>query len=261
MSICQTLLNPMEVKMRRPLAIMTVVLFVCFPMTSFAEWVLYDNFNSGVINPNKWDQDISGLADPIVVENGAAKFVQDLGIINDSSWLGFKKSPEKIKAVRARVKIASNQINVFCRIGGYIGEDEDGNPLWSQIRLRSYKNDTDDFYQAVEFTASYMDANDTNVTLHDLATGGFKKPLSGTYEVPDDLTGEWVTLEIHFNRKALTYGVVNMNNWITSSISDEEVKKTTNPDFIFKGIGVRAVNTAVPGQTCTVYFDSVWVLY
>lgn len=261
MSICQTLLNPMEVKMRRPLAIMTVVLFVCFPMTSFAEWVLYDNFNSGVINPNKWEQDTSGLADPIVVENGKAKFVQDLEKINDSSWLGFKKSPEKIKAVRARVKIASNQINVFCRIGGYIGEDEDGNPLWSQIRLRSYKNDTDDFYQAVEFTASYMDANDTNVTLHDLATGGFKKPLSGTYEVPDDLTGEWVTLEIHFNRKALTYGVVNMNNWITSSISDEEVKKTTNPDFIFKGIGVRAVNTAVPGQTCTVYFDSVWVLY
>lgn len=247
--------------MRRPLAIVTVVLFVCFPLTSFAEWVLYDNFNSGVINANKWNQDTSGLTGAIVVENGAAKFIQDKGIINDSSWLIFKKSPEKIKAIRARVKIASNQINVFCRIGGYLGEDEDGNPLWHQIRLRSYQNDTDDYYQAVEFTASYLDANDTNVSLQDLATGGFKRPLSGTYEVPDDLTGEWVTLEIHFNRKALSYGVVNMNNWITSSIAAEEVKKITNPDFIFKGIGVRAVNTAEPGQTCTVYFDNVWVLY
>lgn len=247
--------------MKRTLAIMTVVLFVGFPLTSFAEWVLYDNFNSGVINANKWDQDASGLTGAIVVENGAAKFVQDKGIINDSSWLIFKKSPEKIKAIRARVKIASNQINVFCRIAGYIGEDEDGNPLWQQIRLRSYKNDTDDYYQAVEFTASYLDANDTNVSLQDLASGGFKKPLSGTYEVPDDLTGEWITLEIHFNRKALTYGVVNMNNWITSPIAAEEVKRITNPDFIFKGIGVRAVNTAEVGETCTVYFDNVWVLY
>ncbi len=247
--------------MRRPLAIMTVVLFLCFPLTSFAEWVLYDNFSSGEINANKWNQDISGLTGPIVVENGAAKFIQNKEIINDSSWLIFKKSPEKIKAVRARVKIASNQTNVFCRIGGYMGEDQDGNLLWNQIRLRSYKNDAEDYYQAVEFSASFLDADDTNVTLQDLVTGGFKRPLSGTYEEPDDLTGEWITLEIHFTRNALTYGVVNFNNWITSPIVTGEVKKITNPDFIFKGIGVRAANTAEPGQTCTVYFDNVWVLY
>ncbi len=247
--------------MKRTLAIMTAVLFVCFPLASFAEWVLYDNFNSGEINPNKWTQDISGLTGPIVVENGAAKFIQDKGIINDSSWLLFKKSPEKIKAIRARVKIASNETNVLCRIGGYMGEDDDGNPLWNQIRLRTYQNEADEYYQAVEFAATFLDANDTNVTLQDLVTGGFKKPLSGTYEAPDDLTGEWITLEIHFNRQALTYGVLKYNGWITSPISSEEVKKITNPDLFFKGIGVRAVNTAEAGETCTVYFDNVWVLY
>ena len=166
-------MNTYEVKMRRPLAIITVVLFVCFPLTSFAEWVLYDNFNLGEINVKKWDQDISGLTGPIVVENGAAKFIQDKSIINDSSWLIFKKSPEKIKAIRARVKIASNQTNVLCRIAGYMGEDEDGNPLWNQIRLRTYQNVAGDYYQGVDFAATFLDANDTNATLQDLATGGF----------------------------------------------------------------------------------------
>ena len=223
--------------MRKPLAVMTVFVFLCIPLTSFAGWVLYDNFNSGVINPDKWTEDASSLAGPIVVENGAAKFVQKKDQINDSNFLGFKKSPEKIKAVRVRVKIASQETNVFARIGGYMGEDEDGNPLWNMIRLRTYQGQPGVYYQAVEFNASFLSAADTNVTLQEFVNGYFRKPLAGTYTEPEDLTDEWITLEIHFTPWVVTYGVVNYRDFITSLTRFRTSTRAPIPTFSSRASG------------------------
>jgi hypothetical protein len=55
------------------------------------------DFNSGYIDLEKWDVDEYPAT--ISVENGKARFDHDLSIPNDSSYLIFKKYPERIRAV------------------------------------------------------------------------------------------------------------------------------------------------------------------
>ena len=115
------------------------IFLLAAPSVTFAQstgWVLYDNFNSGKIDPTKWDIDNSSAA--ISVENGLLKFVHDANKPNDSSWLIFKKSPAKIKAVKAKVKIRNDAPgNLRARIGGYLGKTEDNYPVWLSITLRN----------------------------------------------------------------------------------------------------------------------------
>ena len=64
-------------------------------------WRLYDNFNSGGIDPAKWSIDQSSAI--ITVENGMAKFVHQSGHPNDSSWLIPIIKTNKIKGIMATV--------------------------------------------------------------------------------------------------------------------------------------------------------------
>ena len=233
---------------------------VWFPLSGFAEWKPYDNFDSGVIDPTKWIKVEGPLRDPISVENGAAKFVINT-CSYDSGWLKILKSPEKVKGIRAKVKISSQIPGVRVRIGGYIAEDASGNPVFTQIQLRTYQASPSSFYQVVYFSSSVFDKANTNISIFDIFYGEFQKPLAGTWAAPVDLTDEWVTMEIRFDKEELNYGLPDEKNYIKNYVITEKFNKLTNEEFIFKGIGVRSTTAAPKDDTCIVYFDDVYVLY
>jgi hypothetical protein len=202
-------------------------------------WVLYDNFQSTEIDTDKWDIDSSSAS--ISIENGTAKFVHDATRPNDSSWLIFKKSPEKIRAIRVRVKIANDTPgDARARVGGYLGKNKVGDVVWLSMQLR---NDWD----RVEASAvALTDTTSTAQWLYDLFYAQVGKP--------DGLVGNWYVLEMHFNRSHLSFngnGVGHISHCLTEPVLPL--------DNFFKGIGTR--NAAAASASFTVYFDNVYVLY
>jgi hypothetical protein len=74
------------------ICIIALTILIILPTNGFAgskkgssksRCYLYDNFNSGTINPDLWDLDESSAT--ITVEGGRAKFFHDLSIYGDSS--------------------------------------------------------------------------------------------------------------------------------------------------------------------------------
>ena len=223
------------------------IFLLAAPSVTFAQstgWVLYDNFNSGKIDPTKLDIDNSSAA--ISVENGLLKFVHDAKKPNDSSWLIFKKSPAKIKAVKAKVKIRNDAPgDLRARIGGYLGKTEDNYPVWLSITLR---ND----YDRVEASATaFTDTTSTGQWKYDLFYSQVGKP--------DGLIGNWYVLEIYFDRSRLLFKGDAVKQ-ILHQLTEPVYPLTSDiPDWNFKGIGTR--NGIAATSKFTVYFDNVYVLY
>jgi hypothetical protein len=233
-------------------------------VSSFAGWKLYDDFSSGSIDTQKWNVISNPLSEPISVENGAAKFVFDTDNKNTSSWLSFPQSPEKIKGVRVKVMFASAVVGVRARIGGYSGTDPLGNLVWNQIDLVQSTSDGINYSQYAWYGISTSDPI-SNDEVKSYLYGEFPKPLAGTYVAPVDLTNEWITIEIQFNPKKFSCGLPDPDmNWYLKKykplIKITKIDKNSDPDLFFKGIGVRANNSAPDGEECTVYFDDVYVL-
>jgi hypothetical protein len=227
------------------------ILLIAAPNSSFAGdsggWVLYDNFNSGPIDLNKWDIDNSSAE--ISVEGGRAKFVHDANIKGDSSWLIFKKSPEKIKAIKVKVKMENDTDgDTRARIGGYLGQNGVGNAVWLQMGLRNQETTTlPSQQQRVEASAVVLqDTSATAAWLYDLFYSHVGKP--------DGLVGNWYVLEMYFNRYSLLFKGNGVG--LISHVLTEPVLPLNNS---FKGIGTR--NNTAADTTFTVYFDDVYVLY
>jgi hypothetical protein len=242
--------------------VLILALLICFPMSGFAGWRLYDDFSSGSIDNQKWGSDSSSLSEPISVENGAAKFVLDTDVKNDSAWLNILESPEKIKGIRAKVKFASRVVGVRGRIGGYLGTDPIDDLVWTQIALQQKTSDDINYRQYVWYSISTLDPADFS-DIKSYLYGEFPSPLGGTYVAPIDLTDEWITIEIQFNPKKFSCGLPDPDmNWYLKTkplIKILKVDKKGNPDLFFKGIGVRANNSAPDGEECIVYFDDVYI--
>ena len=239
-------------------------MFLFFPLSAFAGWVLYDDFSSGQIDITKWE--VAGQdAATVSVEDGAAKFVLDTDIKNKSSWLKIKQSPEKVKGIRVKVKFESRVVGVRGRIAGYVGTDPNGDHVWTQIALQQSTNDPLTGNQFAWYGMSTIDPENNYIDVKSYLYGEFPRPLAGTYPAPIDLTGEWVTLEISFNPAKFTYGLPDPDlNWYLKNYKPltkvKKYGKDTDPDFLFKGIGVRANSGAPDGQQCVIYFDDVYVL-
>jgi hypothetical protein len=222
--------------------ILLLVVIILFPLNTLAGengWKLYDNFNSGIIDSQLWLIDDSSAR--ISIEAGMVKFEHDLRVPNDSSYLIFNKNPQKIKAIRAKVKIVADTLgDPRARIGGYIGRDEFGNRIWHTIGTRSE-------YQRNEcYAGAYLPPNDD--FQYDVFYAHFMRPLI--------MVDEWYTLEIEFNRNKLQYKASDLGiikHWLPI--------KVFKSDDIFKGIGTR--NGYDPGSDgpFVVYFDDVYVKY
>jgi len=107
--------------MKKSMLILLILLTgTCFFSSSaFAGWVLYDNFNSGRIDPALWDIDDSSA--DISVVGRKVKFMHKLGHPGDSAWL-YLKDPRGVKGIRATVRITKSKGNCRARVGAEAGK-------------------------------------------------------------------------------------------------------------------------------------------
>jgi hypothetical protein len=206
----------------------------------YGRWVLYDNFNRGVIDENKWDIDTSSAT--ITIENGEARFDHDLSKPNDSSWLIFKKYPERIKAVMVTIRVATDAVDqedLRARIGGFIGRDSESNYLWTALQVRNRFERIDCWTGAFETTSSQD-------FLYEAFFAFFERPIP--------IVNENHTVTMYFSQRELKYSALGLGT--ISHVIPEWLNKT---DDFFKGIGTRSSVTA--SGTGVVYFDNVYVMY
>ncbi len=220
--------------------IVALTLALNFPLNTFAgsRMVLYDNFNSGSIDRDKWDVDDSSAS--ISVKNGRAKFVHDVRKPGDSSWLIFKKNSEKIKEIKVTVwvkKIPDGDPRA--RIGGWAGEDEDGNLVWSQLQIRPE-------FERIECFAGALATPSSQDVEYDLFYAHFRRPIK--------IKDKRFKLEAEFGRRELEYEVSDLGE-----IEFELEDRLRRTDEIFKGIGTR--NNYEGSGKFIVFFDDVYVRY
>lgn len=220
--------------------IAALTLALSLPLNAFAgsRWVLYDNFNSGSIDTDLWDVDDSSAK--ISVKKGRAKFVHDVSKPGDSSWLLFKKDPEKIKEIKVKVwvkKIPDGDPRA--RITGWVGEDKEGNLVFTQLQVRP------EFSRVDCFAGALATPNSQDVE-YDLFFGHFKRPIK--------ILGKRFKLTLGFDRSELEYEESDLGE-----IEHELEDKLRRTDEVFKGIGTR--NNYESNGDFIVYFDDVYVRY
>ena len=209
------------------------------PGTSLAGWVLYDNFNSGTINPAKWNIDNSSAT--ITVEGGRVKFVHRTGTAGDSSWLTIKRNPRGVKGVRADILIMSFRgRDPRARIGTIPGYANNGNRrLWQSFEARPGRR----------WLSGSVSVNNSNwVWLRNLVWHSQQEPIL--------LVGRQLRISITTNLSARTFSFFarGYGNNIFTSYENLSAYTNSNP---FSGIGTRTSSAA---GSIVVYFDNVWVL-
>lgn len=214
-------------------AITVIAMISLSSVEVYAGWELYDNFDSGFIDPTHWDIDDSSAT--ITIEGGKAKFEHQPGYPEDSSWLFFNISPETIKAVRVTVMVESCTGDVIARIGGRIGTV--GNDyVFNQIAAKA---DMDRIYGKLSVI------EEGHTWLYNLYSGMFKYPL-------DIIGNPFTVATTFFNPRNVIYFVGGLGRNTVNVI--EHIGPTDN---YCKGIGTRSENGDGP---CVVYFDDVYVL-
>jgi hypothetical protein len=212
-----------------------VATMIVFSVEAQADWILYDNFNSGYIDPNRWTIDASSAF--ISIKNGKAKFEHVQGYPNDSAWLGIKKNPETVKGIKARVTVASCTGDVQARIGGFIGKWDDSY-VFDELTLqgsiaspRIYGN-----LAAIGDPPNYP-------FVHNLFYGEFIRPVEILYHT--------FTLTMTFSDEEVEYKVSGLGE-----IEHELPEDLSPTDIHFKGIGTRS---PLGNGPCVVYFDDVYI--
>lgn len=200
---------------------------------SFAAWELYDNFNSGMIDLQKWRVDDSSAV--ISIDIDKIKIVHQEGHANDSSWIVINQNPETVFGVKAEITVASCTGDVRARIGGYSGE-VGVNQIWSNVQLQANR-------QRIYSYAGLEEPSPTYAWLYDLFWANFQMPIM--------VTGNRFIASMLFEKDKIIYEV--------DGLGKMEYKYPTpvnDPDSDFKGLGTRSSNGDGP---CTVYIDNVYV--
>jgi len=205
-----------------------------------AGWVLYDDFNSGVINSSKWDIDNSSA--DITVQNGKVKFVHKQGFPNDSSKLIFKTS-QPILGIRANVYVVSASGDLKARIGSYIGKTENNEDVWQQISVRQEHTNI----------CGAVSVENASGWLYDIFYTGFYYP-NRTIFPENPILKKWFTMSVDLSSlPKITYKVSGQG---TSTFTlPTTLRPRTSP--LYHQIGTRSNNGSGFG---TVYFDDVYIL-
>jgi hypothetical protein len=202
-----------------------------------AGWQLYDDFNSGKIDNQKWFVDDSCAN--ISIENGEAKFVHNPGYPFDSSWLQIIYNPQNIIGIRTKIRIQSCTGDVRGRAGGWVGKIGE-NFIWSEINAQSERGKI----------SIYADLH-TPDPEHDFIYRLFYSSLKERWNPPFNITGKTIILE----------WIYNPNEIIGKTDSHGEIEfkyfqKVSPNENQLKGVGTRSVAGDGP---CTVYFDDIYV--
>ena len=199
------------------------------------EWRKYDNFNSGVIDPDRWDVDDSSA--DISIVDGRARFEHLAGEVyaDDSSWLKIKKGRKKIKGIRATVTVESCTGNVQARIGAFSGKIGD-----------------DYIYDTLRVQADSERVFGSRLVLEPGTFAIVYEPFWGRFEEPLATLGNTFIITMVFSPRKVTYAVGGLGKF-TYKIPG----KISRTDNYLRGIGTYSWNGDGP---CVVYFDDVYVL-
>ena len=216
--------------------VFTGIAVLLFGFTAYAKenWQLYDDFNSGQIDPQKWEIDDSSAT--ITVENGRAKFVHIEGHANDSSWLLLTQSLKALKGIKATITVESCSGDVRARLASFIGKIGD-DYVFTQHEIRADR----DYISASQ---PILGPAPDYEYKHDYFFGHFKRPFV--------FTGAPLTMSMVLSRDQATYEVKGQGE-----LEFSFPNKLSPTDDFFKGIGTRSTSGV---GTCKVYFDDVYIL-
>ena len=220
---------------------MKKILIVCFIVgivfafstSSYADWELYDDFNSGQIDLQKWEIDESSAS--ITVENGRVKFVHQEGYPNDNSWLTIIQNPETVMGVKAEITVVSCQGDVRARVSGYAGKIGVNN-IWSSLQFKASERRI--------YSDAGLEGPPPNLTwLGNLFWARYPEPII--------ILGRTFIFSMMFENDQINYEVAGLGK-MTYRYSTP-----INPaDIFFRAVGTKSDNGDGP---CTVYFDDIYV--
>lgn len=242
-----------------------VVATLVFSMASvpaYAEWKLYDDFNSGIIDEDKWARS-GGTAD-ITIENGMVKFVHS-GPGSGSTWLLPNIDRQKIKGIKATIIFDSCTSDcspddecpkdVRGRIGSFIGTEK-LNPeyfILTEMCLEPYfenRNTPRLFGQVVRLDypkgLAWVDTPYWGCFLHENGI------------LPGDVMGVPYTFTMEWTRVGVKYEVEGGGKAQYRWEKTLNIERIRDPNKAFVGIGTRSDSGSGP---CTVYFDDVYLKY
>lgn len=222
--------------MNRKFVLLTVLfLFLSNPMfLSAASWELYDDFNSGTLDPEKWNS--SSPVSTITVENKRVKFTHFEGHPNQSGYLRLDQDPENILGIKAAITISSCTGDVRTRIAGYVGRIGE-NHIWSGLQLQPGSERI--------YSSSGLEGPEPDYLW-------IKDLHYGEYQIPLNLTGNTYNASMIFSSEKIIYEVEGLGK-----ITYKYAAGVDSATDIFKAIGTRSTNGDGP---CTVYVDNVYVL-
>jgi len=204
-----------------------------FSSYAAAGWELYDDFEQGTIDSQKWIKDES--CGTISVENGKAKFAHAPGHPNDSLYLLFSKNTANISGIKATITVASCTGDVRTRIAGYSGMIDE-NYLWTGIQFEPI----------------------TSRIYNSIAVEGPPPNYEGLYQLhyseyrnPIQIIGETFESQILFSNDGVSFKADSLGK-LTYKFTDE----VSATDYFFRAIGTRSTKGQGP---CVVYFDNVYV--
>jgi hypothetical protein len=225
-----------EASMNRNLLLLSIIfLSLASPVVTFGgSWELYDDFSSGVLEAQKWNN--TSTVSTVTVENQKVKIVHLAGNPEKSGYLNLVQNQENILGIRAEITIGSCIGDVRTRIAGHGGEIGE-NHVFTSVQLQPG--------QERIFTYSSIEGPPPHYSfIKDLHYGQFKRPLT--------LTGNTYTTSISFSNDGISYEVEGLGQIVYKY--NEPVDATTNN---WRAIGTRSTNGNGP---CTVYIDDVYVL-
>ena len=230
---------------------------IFFTKGAYAEWVLYDNFDSyadiqDMIDSGKWfisadDQVIANFT----IDDGRLKIEHLAGNPDNSAWAEIIKKPHKWRGIKATILVESWFEDARARICADVGTLQE-NPdylVWDGMRLRNaWSESLQEYVPTVNGFAVVGDISGDWEWQYDIFytnLGWNKQAIVG---VPYKLIST-------FNRKSIKFKVKEPDN-----LGDVKYKFTEKIDKLeepFRAIGTR---TQSDDATCVVYFDDVYVL-
>ena len=212
-------------------------LILCSKVYGQDNWQLYDDFNLGTIDPNKWDLDDSSAI--VTIENGRVKFMHQAGNASDSSWLTITDKPETIIGVKATITVDSCDGDVLSRIASIFGKLGASDNAFSEQAIRPDK-------EYISATVRILGPAPDYKYKSDYYWGHYKFPL-GIIGVP-------FTMSTILSSSNAMYWVEDQGELEYSFLTNLEPLEEGQKFF---GLGTRSSSGI--GE-CTVYFDDVYIL-
>ena len=208
-----------------------LAIILVLPIKGYADWVLYDDFESSEIDWLLWDPygDWTGAIGERYIENGKLKIILDTGPANSKFGLSFKQYTEEIKAIRASVNIVSCTGDGRVKIRGdwiydYPNEFQQAINIWGAEE------------RIVTWREYYNSETEEDIFISRLSS-----------ENPVNIIGKQFVVTIWFLSSKLDFAVRGLGRI-------RYVEEMTNPLERHYNIDVRSYDG---GGTCTAYFDDI----